>query len=247
MVEFDRKLRNLLFEALAIFETQFRSILAYYAGKVSPYIHINGQGLSTEFKMPRANGDSSEHEEWIRDYQKSLEKHQGNDIVRHHNKIYQGVLPIWAAVEILELGKISKLFRVLDEPIATLVAKEFQTGAIFLKGAVAALNDLRNQVAHHSRVWNFHFPVNPPARASKLPPDLLHLSEISDYKRHKLFARLSVLLWLDSCNSFGIDFRTRLFELLDDIPKSRSITFQSMGYTNEFSKSPLWADFVFSK
>jgi len=33
LVEFDRRLRSLLFEALAVLETQFRSVLAYHAGK----------------------------------------------------------------------------------------------------------------------------------------------------------------------------------------------------------------------
>jgi len=244
LVEFDRKLRNLLFDALAIFETQFRSILAYYAGQVSPYIHLNGIGLSVEFKKPRPDQDGSEHDEWILKYKESIEKHEANSIVLWHQNNYQGVLPIWAAVELLELGKVSKLFRALDEPIATRVAEEFQMGAIFLKGVVASLNDLRNHVAHHSRVWNFHYPINPPARARKLPAGLLHLSKISDYDRHKLFTRLSLLLWLDSCNSFGIGFKARLFELLYEIPKSKSITYLSMGYTKEFSISPIWEDFV---
>jgi abortive infection bacteriophage resistance protein len=50
LVEFDRTLRSLLFEALAVFETQFRAVLAHHAGKTSPHAHFDGIELTTDFK-----------------------------------------------------------------------------------------------------------------------------------------------------------------------------------------------------
>jgi len=243
LVEFDRMLRNLLFEALAVFETQFRSVVAYHAGKASPQAHVDGIGLATSFITARKNATKSDHEKWLIGYRESLSRHRENDIVVKHNTFNDGRLPIWAAVELLDFGKISRLFGGLDEPIATVIAGEFGGGARFMKGAVQSLNNLRNHVAHQSRLWNFHYLQNPPTSQSKLPGDLLHLHHLEDHEQHKLFTRLSLLLWLDTENRFGLNLRKRLFDLLRTLPKSEYIRLSSMGYSSVFQSSNLWSDF----
>jgi hypothetical protein len=146
-------------------------------------------------------------------------------------------------VELLDFGNISRLFAGLDEPVATAVANESGGGAIFMKGAVQCLNNLRNHVAHQSRLWNFHCPRNPPSRQALLPDDLMHLHDLNDYERSKLFTRLSVLLWLDGENRFGLDLRPRLFDLLRTLPKSEYIKLSSMGYSSGCQSSNLWSGF----
>jgi abortive infection bacteriophage resistance protein len=91
-----------------------------------------------------------------------------------HDTFEDGKFPIWAAVELLDFGNISRLFAGLDEPVATAVANEFGGGARFMKGVVQSLNNLRNHVAHQSRLWNFYYPQNPPSRQALLPDDLMH-------------------------------------------------------------------------
>jgi len=53
-----------------------------------------------------------------------------------HDTLEDGKFPIWAAVELLDFGNISRLFAGLDEPVATAVANEFGGGARFMKGVV---------------------------------------------------------------------------------------------------------------
>lgn len=240
LVKFDNRLRNLLFEALAVFEIRFRSALAFHAGSVDPHFHTNGLGLNPSFMMKDDQTGVSKFETWTLEYERAIQKQKESDIVVWHSQAYGGKIPIWAAVELLELGKTSLLFRALDEPIATRIANEFGAGASFMRGAVACLNDLRNHVAHHSRIWNFHFVVNPPVRAKNLPTVLTHLRELTDYERHKVFTRLSLLLWINQTQDMGIDFPTRLWQILDDLPKSESITLHSMGFTKAFQESYLW-------
>lgn len=243
LVEFDRNLRNFLFEALAIFETKLRSSVAYHAGRVSPYIHIDGVGLTAEFKEVQPSSSKSKFDEWTDGYKQTLEKHAKNDIVLKHFESYQGLIPIWAAVELLDLGKVSSILRAIEEPIANQIAEDFECGASLFKSVVATLNDLRNHVAHHSRIWNFHYPINPKVSAKKLPKELQHLAEIADYQRHKLYARLSLLLWLNRANSLNIDFEERLKDILKAIPPSLSISHSAMGWSVEFGQSPLWTKF----
>jgi abortive infection bacteriophage resistance protein len=243
LVEFDRMLRSLLFEALAVFETQFRSVLTYHAGEASPHAHVNGIGLAAGYKTVRKKATESDHEKWLIGYRESLRRHKDNDIVVKHNTFRDGKFPIWAAVELLDFGKISRLFGGLNEPIATAIAAEFGGGVKFIKGAVQSLNDLRNHVAHQSRLWNFHYLHNPPASQSKLPSELLHLHRLEDHEQHKLFTRLSLLLWLDRENRFGLNLRKRLFDLLQTLPKSEYIKLSSMGYSSAFQSSNLWSGF----
>jgi hypothetical protein len=71
----------------------------------------------------------------------------------------------------------------------------------------------------------------------------MHLHGLKDYERSKLFTRLSVLLWLDGENRFGLNLRKRLFDLLRTLPKSEYIKLSSMGYSSCFQSSNLWRGF----
>lgn len=241
LVDFDRTLRNLLFEALAVFETRFRASLAYHAGEVNPYVHLDGPGTTIEFRTSPAGDVPSAHQTWLDGYWSTLEKHRKNDIVRWHLQRYQGRIPIWAAVELLDFGKVSKLYRGMEEDLASRIAADFGGGAVFVKGLAATLNDLRNHVAHQSRLWNFHYPVAPVARRAKLPELLSHLADLTDYERHKLFTRLSLMLFLDNHNDLGIDFSVRLFKQLQDLPVSQYLSQRSMGFAEPFKTSALWS------
>lgn len=242
LVEFDRNLRNFLFEALAIFETKLRSSVAYHAGSVNPYLHIDGQGLTAEFKHPSSDGNLSKFDEWSIGYCNALEKHSKNEIVLKHVETYNGVLPIWAAVELLELGKVSSLLRALEEPIASRISGDFDCSVALFKSIVATLNDLRNHVAHHSRIWNFHYPISPKVSSKKMPMELQHLAGTTDYQRHKLYSRISLLLWLEKGNSLNVDFENRMLSILRVLPISPSISHAAMGWSEEFRNSSLWSN-----
>lgn len=240
IVEFDRKLRNLLFEALAIFETQFRASVAYYAGRTDPYVHLNGIGLDIDFRTNPVQGELTGHQLWLNNFEATITKLNSNEIVISHRANEGGLIPIWAAVELMDFGNISRLFRGLDERIATKVASDFHSRASFLKGAVACLNDLRNHVAHHQRIWNNHYPINPPSGKEKLPIDLKYLHTISDYDRHKVFTRLSLLLWLNADDKFCVALKTRLVALLSEFPKNPYIGLSQMGFPEDWKRLELW-------
>lgn len=229
-----------MFESLAIFETQFRASVAYRAGRVDPHLHLNGIGLDLDFKTNPVQGELTGHQIWLNNFDATITKLNSNEIVISHIQNHGGVIPIWAAVELMDFGNISRLFRGLDEPIATQIASDFRSGAAFLKGVVASLNDLRNQVAHHQRIWNSLYPVNPRSSKEKLPGDLKHLHVISYYDRHKLFTRLSLLLWLNAENKLSASLKPRLKALLAELPKSPHIRLSHMGFPEDWQSLELW-------
>jgi len=71
----------------------------------------------------------------------------------------------------------------------------------------------------------------------------MHLHDLEDYERSKLFTRLSVLIWLDGENKFNLDLKSRLFALLHTLTESEYMKFSSMGYSSTFQSSNLWSGF----
>ncbi|MEN9692588.1 MAG: hypothetical protein RLZZ330_232 [Actinomycetota bacterium] len=240
ITQFDRELRELLFQALSVLETQFKSFIAYRIGSHNEYLHLDGSGLTYEFlNVPTENG-KTRFQNWSEKYEKTMQKRMHSEIVKSHVTKYNGKLPIWAAVEILDFGQVSSLYRGLDESIAALVANEFDCKVSFLRTSIATLNDLRNHVAHQSRIWNFHYPVIPTFRKSSLPVELANLRMLDDYDKHKLYLRLELLIWFDSRNSFSIEFSNKLKDVLSRFPKSIFLDKHGFGLPRSFQTSALW-------
>ncbi len=239
LVEFDRKLRALLFEALSQFEINLRTSLAYYGGALDPEIHLNGNGLDPEFLSLNFHGNQ-DHNSWIESYKRKVQRHQAEEFVEWHFSKYGGVMPIWVAVEILDFGAVSKLLRSTNQALAHQISSQFDCTPSHLKSWVASLNDLRNAVAHQTRLWNRTFAVNPKTKIKQLPRELVHLADFADYDKHKIYSRLSLLLWLDNGGKLGIDFRTRLLALLSEFPKSDHVRLSQMGFPSGWMEKELW-------
>ncbi len=56
--DFDTQLRRVLLDALSEFELRLRTSIAYHAGKIDPHIHLNGNGLNSEFIKINSRGES---------------------------------------------------------------------------------------------------------------------------------------------------------------------------------------------
>lgn len=239
LVEFDRKLRAILFEALSQFEINLRTSIAYHGGAVDPEIHLNGNGLDPEFLSLNYLGNQ-DHNSWIESYKRKVQRHQAEEFVEWHFSRYGGVMPIWVAVEILDFGSISKLLRSTSQALAHQIAAQYDCTPSHFKSWVASLNDLRNAVAHQTRLWNRTFAVNPKTKVKQLPLELEHLADFDDYDKHKIYSRLALLLWLDRGGRLAIDFQSRLLGLLDEFPKSEHVSLAQMGFPTDWRDNALW-------
>lgn len=86
------------------------------------------------------------------------------DFIKDHFVKHPGTdLPSWKVIEILSFGTLSKVFSNLAD---TLLKKSIARSIglpqhKILESWLQALSGLRNNVAHHSRVWNKVFPSTP--------------------------------------------------------------------------------------
>lgn len=132
------------------FEVVFRSTMAYHlAEKYGP----NGY-LDPNIYLRRTGGDGLPLrtrliEEIRGDIRRSTER-----FVQHHRQ--QGAdLPIWAAVEVLSLGAVSKMYGLLDNTdLRRQITQRFAIKHNVSTGTFRSMSILRNVCAHHSRIWN---------------------------------------------------------------------------------------------
>lgn len=239
LVAFDTRLRGLLFEVLSQFELSLRTNFAYHGGRVDPRLHVSGEGLSSQFLSLDFNGNQ-DHTEWLQEYKNRVKRMGSEEFVRWHLETYNGELPIWVAVEILDFGALSKLFRSTSQGLSHSIAGEYGCTPTLLKSWTSSLNDLRNCVAHQNRLWNSVYPRSPKTIKRQIPPELLHLDSQNEYDRTKIYSRLAILCWLDQGNRFGVDFKNRLLHLLSTFPVNPHIGLGQMGFPEDWGNLKIW-------
>ncbi len=238
LIEFDFALRTFLFEELSRFEIKLRTTLAYAGGYDDPIFHITGTGIRREILSLKA-GDGRSHVEWVGRYKSKVQALSPEDMARNFDMENAAEIPIWGAVELMDLGQLSRLYRMTDQGLATRIAEVFDCTPSDLKSWIVSLNVLRNHVAHQSRIWNRRFTFPPKTSASKIPPSLFHLRG-SNVDINLLYPRLAVLAWLGRWYLFGSDFKTGIEELMRTFPSHEAISPETMGFPSDWRDETLW-------
>ena len=202
---FDRNLRVLLIDAIERVEVALRTQFAYrLAHACGPHALLD----SGRFHA-KAPGWS------YKGYRQSLEEEfQGSKeiFVQHLRSKYEEPLPpIWAAVEIMTLGQLSKWYANLGHRRdRNLVAHVFDFDESNLVTFLHHLVVVRNLCAHHSRVWNrrFAFPL-------KVPRDrpVAVLSSLNRGAPRNLYNTLVMLAYFLDAVSPGHHWKQRLLDL----------------------------------
>lgn len=148
--------------------------------------------------------------------------------------------PAWMTLEVVSMGTLSKLFSALDKnnPSSKTICRDLGLHKVdILKNWMHALSSLRNTCAHHSRIWNRRFTIGLsfPHRTS-FP--FLSRAEISNIRDNKLFAYLSVILYLLQIISPQSSFKQNLINLLENAPKL--VAMREMGFPEDWRQYTLW-------
>ena len=197
LAEFDKQLRLLVLHGVETVEVAVRVAVAHRMGAVHREAHLQPNFLAHRFIAPPRNRAraSSDYDEWLKAYRRNLQSSK-EDFVAHHNKVYEGRLPIWAAVEIWNFGLLSKFYAGTQLRDQNAVAAQFgNLNGHALKSWLRTLNFLRNVAAHHSRLWNRAIPDVPmlPPRNEFPALEFLHAHPRAT---EKLLGALSCLCFL---------------------------------------------------
>ena len=154
LYEFDRELRVVIFKYLEQIEIALRAKISNTHAKYFGAFGYLEDKNSLNREMKSNNGVL--FDEFMDKIE--LEKSRSNEVfIKHIREKYNSdELPIWALVEILSFGALSKFYALLPKYIKKEIISSF--GLILdikvFQNWLIALTLVRNTCAHHSRIWN---------------------------------------------------------------------------------------------
>lgn len=219
--QLDRELRRWLWKPIGSIEIKLRTQFAYhFAQEISPTGYMSDMMYYSEKGYVNA----------MNNYVRELSRSYGQNVpcVKHNIDKY-GVLPAWAAVEIMPLGTLSMLYGNIDSRGAAAdvkknVAKSFGTKPYYLTSWIRHLTTVRNIVAHHDRFYN---------RIMTIKPNLLGRDD--SYKSDKQFPTFIVIRriyernWPDEWRVLGEDLKSR-------IGRHQSVDLRPMGFPSDWER-----------
>lgn len=225
LYEFDASLRAMTFSSLATIELVMRALLGHELGRIHECVHLEPSLLNA-----RARGEP--YRLWRQKYERSLaESHE--DFVGHHRNLYGGRLPIWAAVELLDWGGLTKLYGFSPRPVQDAVAECFRLRAPQLESWLKSLNIVRNVCAHHGRLFNRVFALSPRLPSPGRYPALDSAAPFS-----KTFGHLTLIQFM--LDSQGLR-RAGLPAAMRAFPEVRIVPVGHTGAPGMWNESPLWS------
>lgn len=227
---FDRKLRLLVMEAIERCEVSVRTGWAHaMAMRYGAHAHMD----SALFKDPW------QHMQDLAKIAKDT-KDSRETFVEHYRNNYTSPLlpPIWAVVETMSLGSLSRWFASSKSTDAKKeVAQSLGMPNIeVLEQVLHALTPVRNACAHHSRLWNRRFPIQLPAikkyKASLIAPNSPH------HQAHYIYNYLAILALLMKQINPSSTWAGRVSHLItSELPQPLH---PAMGFPSDWATRPAW-------
>ena len=137
--------------------------------------------------------------------------------------------PIWALLEAVMFGDLSKLYSNLHVKNRKSVALAFGYDEEPLRSWFRSLNLLRNKCAHHNRLWNATLAVDTPRPAKPLRSVFANPTT--------LYARLVVIVAMLDKIEPGCDWKSRLKSLIAATPL---VDPTAMGFISGWEAKPFW-------
>jgi conserved phage-related protein len=230
LYEFDEQMRHFVFGELDRIEMAIRTMLGYRLGSIDPFIYRDVKRLSASARQQNKGSSRSKHAVWMEKFERAA-KSSREDFVEHHRKHYQGDMPIWAAVEIMDWGMLSYLYDFSPTYVRDDIAHECRLTAPQLASWLKCLNIVRNYVAHHARIFNRVFDIKP-----KLSNDerLQAVAGVSN----RSFGQLSLIQYLH--RQLGLSPANRLPQLLDMFPHNDVVPLSRTGAPDGWQKLAVW-------
>ncbi len=149
LYEFDAKLRHLMLDIIESLEIKFRTEIAYYLAMEHGAMSYLDKNI---FHNPQY------HHRFSEDFNREKELQANSAFVAHHNRAYDGKMPIWVAIELFSFGMLSKFYNNFKQTdknkfVCSYLNKPryFQN---YLSSWLKSLVEIRNICAHYGRIYN---------------------------------------------------------------------------------------------
>lgn len=226
LYRFDERLRMTVFDALVPVELALRAALGHALGRLDPCAHLRPDLLGP---LARTGDD---HRSWLVRHRGEIARSR-EEFVEHHRAAHGGVLPVWAAVEVMDWGTLSRLFGFAPPNVQAEVSGRFGLRAPQLTSWLRALNVVRNACAHHGRLFNRAYAIRPrlPSVGTDRSLDTARASMNRTYGQLTLVQYLRVRSGIGSANA--------LTDVMRTFPRVQLVPFADTGAPTGW-ETPVW-------
>ena len=149
LYHFDEELRDCLRKYIECVEVYFRTIISHEFSMIKcshpPYDqHYDEQNYYNKIGFE----EIKEHFEREKSYYKD------SLVMKHHQRKYDGKMPLWVMVEMMSISDVSKLYSCMYYSEQAVIAKAAGTGIQTLKNHLHCIAILRNKCSHAARLYN---------------------------------------------------------------------------------------------
>lgn len=223
---FDRELRLLVFDAIERIEIAFRTQMIYQLS------HKYGSHWQEDQNIfaPRYVNKAGITVDIFADTKKVIQEHcnvnRPEVFIAHYLRKYTqpAIPPSWMSIELLTIGQLSRLYSALkNNADKNDIATYFRLHHTLMQSWLHAITYVRNICAHHSRLWNREFAIQPDIPKKTLPLPWLTFKTTNN---RRCFYFLSILKYLlQTVNPTG-HFKQRL---VDRIQEHKTVPIQFLG------------------
>ena len=165
------------------------------------------------------------HKMFLDDIEEEIRRNSKAPFVKNFHDNYEGGnLPIYALVEILSFGTLSKFYKNMKNQDKKAIAKSFGVGYTYFESWLESISYVRNICAHYGRLYN--------AKLSKTPILYKEYSEVG-IGNNRIFGVLLCLKHLLKSDDHWNLFVDKV-ELLFD--KYESVDIKTMGFTENWKE-----------
>ncbi len=228
LYEFDARLRAATFSVLSPVELAVRALLGHELGRVDPCAHLDPSLLGPTARQ------GTYYRRWRDGYELELDRSR-EDFVAHHHAKYGGVLPVWAAVEVLDWGGLTQLYSLASRDVQEAVSARCGLRGPQLTSWMKSLNLTRNVCAHHGRLFNRVHTLQPRLPRVGAHPDL----DTATTEWNRTFAQLTLIQFMLDRLELG---RTRVLPaVLRTYPTVAAVPMTHLGAARDWeTTSQLW-------
>lgn len=228
---FDRELRLLVLDAIERFEVSLRTQMAYHLSHnySTPHPHLKPELFFDPLMY------CSCVSKLATDVRRSRE-----DFIKHLTGKYQEPLPpIWACVELMTMGQLSKWFgNIRQRADRQAISRVYGVDEKVMASFCEHLSLVRNHSAHHARLWNRDFTKTmtlPKRGPAELIQGLFALPD-SDRRLRKTYNGLVMLAYLMDVISGEHHWKQRLIALID----THGVEVSKMGFPADWYEREIW-------
>jgi len=229
--DFDKKLRQILFDAVESIEVTLRSKMIY---------HLSLKHGGLWYLDASLFIDKVRHQNHLSDLKKEFNRSHEIFAQDHRNRCQGKDADAWKIFEVASFGTLSKFYKNLQHqlPEKLTIANEFGLNRQSeLSSWLEAISYVRNIVAHHSRLWNRNM-VRTPIFNLNNPVGAWFQQPLNNVQIKKPFLIISCMVYL--CDRIGTQhsIKSNVLNLFATYP---NVPIYKMGFLNNWENEALWS------